>query len=70
MAIVSWVRVCRDGGGVRTLLIQLAAGSSAVHKVSHDLLFTAKLIRLGGGTIEAVWLNTARFGLGLAPPWE
>ena len=57
--------MCRDGGGVRTLLIQLAAGSSAVHKVSHDLLFTAKLIRLGGGTVEAVWLNTARFGLGL-----
>ncbi len=68
MAIVSWVRVCRDGGGVRTLWIQLAAGSSAMHKVSHDLLCTAKLIRLGGGTIEAVWLNTARFVLG--DPWE
>ena len=57
--------MCRDGGGVRTLLIQLAVGSNAMHKVSHDLLFTAKLIRLGGETIETVWLNTARFGLGL-----
>ncbi len=64
MAIVSWVRVCRDGGDVRTLLIQLAAGSSAMHKVSHDLLFTAKLIRLGGETIEAVWLNRACVVLG------
>ena len=62
---MSCVRVCKDCGRVRTLWIQLAAGSNAMHEVSHELLFTANLIRLGGETIEAVWLNTARFGLGL-----
>ena len=48
MAIVSWVRVCRDGGRVRTYLFQLPARSSAMHEVSHDLLFTAKLLRPWG----------------------
>ena len=47
--------MCRGCGGVRTLLFQLAAGSSAMHEVSHDLLFTEKLIRLSGEVIEAVW---------------
>ena len=44
-------RVC---GAVRGLRFQLAAGSSAMHEVSHDLLFTEKLIRLSGDGIEAV----------------
>ena len=51
MAIVSWVRVCRDGGGVRTLWNQLAAGSNDMHEVSRDLLFTTKLIRVWGEVI-------------------
>ena len=51
--------MCRDGDGVRTLLNQLPAGSNAMHEVSHDLLFTTKLIRLGGEGIEAVLLIAA-----------
>ena len=46
--------MCRDCGGVRGLRFQLAAGSSAMHEVSHDLLFTEKLIRLSGEVIQAV----------------
>ncbi len=42
---MSFVRVCMDGGGVRTLFFHLPAGSSAVHEVSNDLLFATKLIR-------------------------
>ncbi len=60
--------MCRDGGGVRTLLIQLAAGSNAMHDVSHVLLFTAKLIRVGGEDVQAVLLIPACVGLGR--PWE
>ena len=43
--------MCRDVGGVRTLLNQLPAGSNAGHEVSHDLLFTIKLIRVWGEVI-------------------
>ena len=55
--------MCRDGDGVRTLWNQLPAGSNAMHEVSHDLLFTAKLIRLGGEGIEAVLLIPTCVGL-------
>ena len=51
--------MCRECGGVRTSLFQLAAGSSAMHEVSHDLLFTAKLIRPWGEVAKAVLLLTA-----------
>ena len=68
MAIVSWVRVCRDGGGVRTLWNQLAAGSNDMHEVSRDLLFTTKLIRVWGEVILTCLSIPAC--VGLAPPWE
>ena len=55
--------MCRDCGGVRTLWNQLPAGTNAMHGVSHDLLSTAKLIRLGGEGIEAVLLIPACIGL-------
>ena len=48
------MRVCREGGGVRSLKVQLPACSSAMHEVSHDLLFTATLIRPGGEASEVV----------------
>ena len=54
MAMVSGVRVCRDCGGVRTLSFQLPAGSNAMHEVSHDLLFTAKLIRPWGEVAQVL----------------
>ena len=57
--------MCRDGGGVRTLLNQLPAGSNAMHEVPHDLLFTIKLIRVWGEVIEAVLLIPSRVGLWL-----
>ena len=53
------MRVCRDGGGVRTLLTQLAAGSNAVHEVSHGVLFTTKLVRSGGEDVQVVLSITA-----------
>ena len=44
--------MCSDGGGVWSLLFQLAVGSSAMHEVSHDPLFSAKLIRLAGEVMQ------------------
>ena len=55
--------MCKDGGGVWTFLVRLPDASSAVHEVSRDLLFTAKLIRLGGKPIKVVW----RWGLCRCP---
>ena len=60
--------MCRDGGGVRTLLNQLPAGSNAVHEVYHGVLFTTKLVRSGGEDIQVVSSIPACVGLG--PPWE
>ena len=58
----------RDCGGVRTLLIQLPAGSNAVHEVYHGVLFTTKLVRSGGEDIQVV--SSIPAGVGLGPPWE
>ncbi len=57
--------MCRDGGGVRTLLVRLPDGSSAVHEVSHSLLFTINLISVGGELIEVGLLIPLCIGLGL-----
>ena len=58
VAIVSWVRVCKDCGRVRTLWIQLAAGSNAMHEVSHGMLFTTQLARSAGEAVEVVlWIS-------------
>ena len=44
--------VCYD---LAFIMMLLRLSASAVHEVSHDLLFTAKLIRLGGKPIQVVW---------------
>ncbi len=56
---MSSAHVCKDCGGVWALLNQMPAGSNAMHEVSHDLLFTTKLIRVWGDVIEAVLLIRA-----------
>ena len=60
--------MCKDCGGVWTLLNQLPAGSNAMHEVSHGLLFTTKLIRVWGEVILTRLSIPAC--VGLAPPWE
>ena len=57
--------MCSDGGGVWSLLFQLAVGSSAMHEVSHDPLFSAKLIRLAG---EAMQVFSSDVGDGGSDP--
>ena len=52
IAIESWVHAYRDYLGVQSLLYLLAVGSSAMHEVSHDPLFSAKLIRLAGEVMQ------------------
>ena len=46
--------MCKDCGRVRTLWIQLAAGSNAMHEVSHGMLFTTQLARSAGEAVEVV----------------
>ena len=43
--------MCRDGGGVRTYLYLLPAGSNAVQHVSRSLLCTIEPIKPGGGNV-------------------
>ena len=60
--------MCSKCGGVWILLFEQAAGSKPLNEVSHNLLYTAKLIRPWGEAVEGGLLITADQGFG--PPWQ